>query len=104
MPIAQNFCHFDWRRKSDTARAPIGAEMLARKKLGTRAPAVSLPSPLSDERKIAFHSSSLGATASASEDRVIPVRMLHLSRSTISCDLRTASAGLPAVSSISGWI
>src|SRR3974377_1053651 len=77
--------------------------MLARKKLGTRAPAVSLPSPLSDDRKIAFHSSSLGATASASEDSVIPVRMLHLSRSTISCDLRTASAGLPPVASARGW-
>src|SRR5207248_4991421 len=41
--------------------------------------------------------SSFGTTASASEDSVIPVKMLQPSRSTISCALRTASAGLPPV-------
>src|SRR5437764_5624967 len=75
----------------------MGAEMLARKKLGTKDSAVSRPSPLSEETKIAFHSSSFGTTASASEDSVIPVKMLQPSRSTISCALRTASAGLPPV-------
>ena len=78
--------------------------MLARKKLGTKDSAVSRPSPLSDETKIAFHSSSFGTTASASEDSVMPVKMLQPSRSTISCALRTASAGLPPVSSINNWI
>src|SRR5437588_2783991 len=82
----------------------MGAEMLARKKLGTKDSAVSRPSPLSEDTKIAFHSSSFGTTASASEDSVIPVKMLQPSRSTISCALRTASAGLPPVSSISSWI
>ena len=78
--------------------------MLARKKFGTKDSAVRRPSPLSEETKIAFHSSSFGTTARASEERVIPVKMLQPSRSTISCALRTASAGLPPVSSSSNLI
>src|SRR4051794_12784142 len=53
--------------------------------------------------KIAFHSSSFGTTARASDDSVMPVKMLQPSRSTISCALRTASAGLPPVSSSNSW-
>src|SRR3981189_836899 len=46
----------------------------------------------------AFHSSSFGSIAAASEDTMTPVRMRQPSRSTSSCDLRTAAAGSPAVS------
>src|SRR6185437_4723284 len=78
--------------------------MLARKKFGTRLSAVNRPSPLSDEMKIESHSASLGTTASASDDSVMPVNRRQPRRSTISCALRTQLAGLPAVSSMSNSI
>src|SRR5215831_13034527 len=89
---------------NETARAPIGPEMLARKKLGTKLSAVSRPSPLSDEMKMAFHSASFGTMAKASEESVMPVKSRQSCRSTISCALRTQAAGLPAVSSIKSSI
>ena len=78
--------------------------MLARKKFGTRLSAVNRPSPLSDEMKIESHSASLGTTARASDDSVMPVSRRQSRRSTISCALRTQLAGLPAVSSMSNSI
>src|SRR5687768_2233708 len=80
-------------------RAPIGPDVLARKKFGTNFSAVSSPAPLMLERKKAFHSTSLAETASASDDAMMPVKRFTLWRSTISCALRTQLAGLPCVSS-----
>src|SRR5688572_17921716 len=80
-------------------RAPMGPDVLARKKFGTNFSAVSSPAPLMLDRKNAFHSTSLAETASASDDAMIPVKRFTLWRSTISCALRTQLAGLPCVSS-----
>src|SRR5713101_2631163 len=77
----------------------MGPEVLARKKFGTYFSAVSSPAPLMLETNSVFHSASLAATASASDDTRMPVRMLTLWRSTISWALRTQLAGLPCVSS-----
>jgi hypothetical protein len=82
----------------------MGPEVLARKKFGTRLSAVSRPSPLSEDMKMAFHSASLGTMASASEDSVMPVNRRQSCLSTISWALRTQVAGLPAVSSTSSSI
>jgi hypothetical protein len=85
-------------RYSASARAPMGAEVLARKKRGTKSSAVRRPSPLPCEMNTAFHSSSFGSIAAASDETMTPVRMRQLSRSTSSCDFLTHCAGSPCVS------
>src|ERR1700733_1469782 len=104
MPSAKKFLKPAKRRYSETARVPIGPDVLARKKLGTNDEPVRRPSPLSDDMKIAFQSASFGTTASASELNVIPNNNRHPSLSTASWAFRTQVAGSPPVSCAKSWI